>query len=482
MDEVRRFLVGKEWRDSVQSVGVIDPYSGEEIAQVYYAGEQDVEDAVRIARASFEENRRLPAYERANLLYALAKRIEENRDDLAKLIMQEAGKPIRYAYAEVDRAVQTVTLSAEAARHLGGESLVLEANPQSAGFWGLTRRFPRGVIVGITPFNFPLNLVLHKVAPALASGNAIILKPAPQTPLTALALAELIQDVGVPAGLFQVLPCSNEVAQKLATHPGVDMLSFTGSAAVGWKLKALASEKKVVLELGGNAAMIVDSGCEWDKAVKRGVTGAFAYAGQICISVQRIFVHRPAFDSYVSDYLGQARNLPVGDPSSLETVVGPMITLEAAQRVESWVNEATGQGARALLLGKREGHVLHPTVLTNTNPEMKVWKEEIFGPVVLIEPFSEFEEALDMVNDSVYGLQAGVFTNDLKKVDLAFRELKVGGVIINEYPTFRVDQMPYGGVKRSGYGREGIRYAIEEMTEPRLLVVNPENPINKRKE
>jgi len=478
MEEARRFLVDGEWRESPESVGVVNPYTGKEIVQVCQASTRDIQDAVEAARKSFQENRFLPAFRRAEMLYALAEQIRTNRDSLANLIMQEAGKPLRYAYAEVDRALQTVTLSAEAARDLGGLALSLEANPQSEGFWGVTRRFPRGVIVGITPFNFPLNLVLHKVAPALASGNAIILKPAPQTPLTALALAEMALDAGIPSGLLQVVPCSNPVAQELATHPDVDMVSFTGSAAVGWKLKGLNPEKKVVLELGGNAAMIVDSGCNWNKAVKRGVTGAFAYAGQVCISVQRIFVHRPAFDSYVEDYLEQTRQLVVGDPASLETVIGPMISLEAAQRVEAWVDEAEKEGAKVLLRGKREGHLLGPTVLTNTKPDMKVWKEEIFGPVVLIEPYFEFEEALNWVNDSVYGLQAGVFTNDLRKIDQAYRTLRVGAVVINEYPTFRVDQMPYGGVKRSGYGREGIRYAIEEMTEMRLLVVNPDNSGN----
>lgn len=468
------FWVAGEWRRTSQAVGVINPYTGDEIAQVCYAGEEDIEEAVKTAHRAFQRYRQWPAYRRAEVLFRIAEGIRRRRDELARTIMQEAGKPIRYAYAEVDRAYQTFSFSAEAARNLSGESFSLDVTPQAEGYWGVTRRFPIGLIVGITPFNFPLNLVAHKVGPALASGNVILLKPAPQTPLTALLLAEIALEAGLDPEAFQVIPCSVPLAQRLATHPDVEMVSFTGSAQVGWRLKELNPNKRVVLELGGNAAMVVDDSGNYERALKRGISGAFAYAGQVCISVQRIFVHRSLYEDFLEDFVRHAQAVKVGDPADEETVVGPMISTDAALRIENWVKEAAKDGASILTGGRREGRVFYPTVLTGTNPQMKVWKEEVFAPVVLIEPFDEFEQALAMVNDSVYGLQAGVFTSRVAHMELAFRRLRVGAVIINDYPTFRVDPMPYGGVKRSGWGREGIRYAIEEMTESRLLVVNPD--------
>jgi glyceraldehyde-3-phosphate dehydrogenase (NADP+) len=336
----------------------------------------------------------------------------------------------------------------------------------------MARRFPIGPVLGITPFNFPLNLVAHKVAPSLACGNPIVLKPAPQTPLTALMLGEVVLDAGLPPGAFSVVPCENAVAEQMVTDPRYKLLSFTGSAAVGWMLKAKAGKKRVVLELGGNAGVIVESDADLDVAVQRCATGGFTYAGQTCISVQRIFVHDAVYDRFVKGLLERVAMLKAGDPSAEDTVVGPLIDEAAARRVEEWVTEAVAQGARLLAGGKRSGALVQPTVLAEVARDMKVSCREIFGPVVTVSRYKRFEDALTMLNESDFGLQAGVFTQDVNRVFRAYRELEVGTVLANEIPTFRADHMPYGGVKDSGLGREGVRYAIEDMTELKLLVLN----------
>jgi glyceraldehyde-3-phosphate dehydrogenase (NADP+) len=341
---------------------------------------------------------------------------------------------------------------------------------------GILRRVPIGPVLGITPFNFPLNLVAHKVAPALAAGNPILIKPAPQTPLTALLLAEVGLEAGVPPGGLNVLPCDNRVAERLVVDPRFKLLSFTGSAAVGWMLKAKCGKKKVVLELGGNAGVIVEQDADLDFAAQRCASGGFGYAGQTCISVQRIFVHHSVVDLFTTKLLLQVARLKGGDPNDESTVVGPLIDQHAAHRVEEWIGEAVAQGARVLLGGKRMGSVVEATVLTNVTPTMKVSCREVFGPVVTVTPYRQFDEALEAMNRSEYGLQAGVFTQDVNKVFYAFRHLEVGAVLVNEIPTFRAEHMPYGGVKDSGLGREGLRISIEEMTEPRFLVLNIRPP------
>jgi len=333
-------------------------------------------------------------------------------------------------------------------------------------------------VLGITPFNFPLNLVAHKVAPALAAGNPIVIKPAPQTPMTALLLAEVALEAGVPPGGLNVLPCDNQVAERLVVDPRFKLLSFTGSAAVGWMLKAKCGKKKVVLELGGNAGVIVEQDADLDFAAQRCASGGFGYAGQTCISVQRIFVHHSVVDLFTTKFLLQVARLKGGDPNDEATVVGPLIDQHAAHRVEEWIGEAVAQGARVLLGGKRMGSVVEATVLTNVTPTMKVSCQEVFGPVVTVTPYRQFDEALQAMNRSEYGLQAGVFTQDVNKVFHAFRHLEVGAVLANEIPTFRAEHMPYGGVKDSGLGREGLRVSIEEMTEPRFLVLNVRPPSN----
>jgi len=385
---------------------------------------------------------------------------------------QEAGKPIKAARTEVERSIFTFTVAAEESARIYGEYLPLDWQEATVGRWGIVRRFPLGPIGGITPFNFPLNLVAHKVAPAIAAGCTIVIKPAPQTPFTALLLADVVQQAGWPDGALNVLPLANEDAGVLVTDERLKMISFTGSAAVGWDIKRRAGKKKVVLELGGNAGVIVHSDADVNFAAERCVAGGFVYAGQTCISVQRILVERSVCGKFTDALLAGVKKLKSGDPLQDSTDVGPLIRESDAIRATEWIQEAVGGGARVLIGGQRRGSMLEPTVLTGTRPDMKVNCQEIFAPVVTVEPYDDFYDAIRQVNRSSYGLQAGLFVRDAKLLFNAYEELEVGGVIAGDVPTFRIDHMPYGGIKDSGLGREGLRYAIEEMTEPRLLVMN----------
>ncbi|GKS59775.1 aldehyde dehydrogenase [Nitrospira sp.] len=423
-----------------------------------------VEAAVHMAR--------LPGHARASACTAIASGLRERQEEFAALMVAEAGKPISDARREVARAIQTLVVAAEEAKRLGGEVVPLDWTPGMERYLGMVRRVPVGPVLGITPFNFPLNLVVHKVAPALAAGNAILIKPAPQTPLTALLLGEVVREVGLPAGALNVLPCDNQLAQTLVEDPRFKVLSFTGSAPVGWMLKNKAGKKRVLLELGGNAGVIVEPDADLEVVAERCAVGGYGYAGQTCISVQRIFVHESVRERFVDMFVSKVRALKSGDPTKDETAIGPVINEAAAVRIESWIQEARDQGARVLLGGARQGTVVQASVLTDVDPSMKVSCEEVFGPVVAITPYRVFEEALEAINQSPYGLQAGIFTRNVNRIFQAFRELEVGAVLANEIPTFRADHMPYGGVKDSGLGREGVRYAMEEMTEPRLLVLN----------
>ena len=455
-----------------------DPFTGKILAEVSQGSEADAEDAIRSAAAATQPMGALPAHARFHLLQRIAGAIYDRRDEFARVMTGEAGKPITDARREVARAVQTFTIAAEEAKRIPGEVIPLDWTPGMDSHVGILRRVPIGPVLGITPFNFPLNLVAHKVAPALAAGNPIVIKPAPQTPMTALLLAEVALEAGVPPGGLNVLPCDNQVAERLVVDPRFKLLSFTGSAAVGWMLKAKCGKKKVVLELGGNAGVIVEQDADLDFAAQRCASGGFGYAGQTCISVQRIFVHHSVVDLFTTKFLLQVARLKGGDPNDEATVVGPLIDQHAAHRVEEWIGEAVAQGARVLLGGKRMGSVVEATVLTNVTPTMKVSCQEVFGPVVTVTPYRQFDEALQAMNRSEYGLQAGVFTQDVNKVFHAFRHLEVGAVLANEIPTFRAEHMPYGGVKDSGLGREGLRVSIEEMTEPRFLVLNVRPPSN----
>ena len=362
--------------------------------------------------------------------------------------------------------------ASETIRHGDDELMRLDTEASLGSRIGLLRRFPIGPVLGITPFNFPLNLVAHKVAPALAVGNPIVLKPAPQTPLTSLMLGEVVLQAGLPAGMVSILPCTNAVAERMVTDERFKLLSFTGSAAVGWMLKNKAGKKRVVLELGGNAGVIVEPDADLDHAADRCAVGGYAYSGQTCISVQRVFVHEAVYDRFVEQFVARVTALKTGDPADEATVIGPLIDEAAARRVEQWIQEATAQGARILAGGKRAGSVVEATVLANVTPAMKVSCREVFGPVVTVSRYKDFSAALASLNDSDYGLQAGVFTQDIDRIFRAYRELEVGAVLANEIPTFRAEHMPYGGVKDSGLGREGVRYAIEEMTELKLLILN----------
>ena len=472
MENGRPFLIGGRWSQATTVAPVRNPYTGETIAHVCQASPADAESAVQSSVEGAAAMRRLSGYARSTLLAHAAQALQARQEEFARTMTAEAGKPLTDARREVGRAIQTLSIAGEEAKRIGGEVVPLDWSPGMESYWGVTRRFPIGPILGITPFNFPLNLVVHKVAPALAAGNSILIKPAPQTPLTALLLGDLLLKAGVPPGGLNILPCDNTVAEQLVVDPRFKLLSFTGSAPVGWMLKAKCGKKKVVLELGGNAAVIIEPDADLEYAAQRCVTGGFTYAGQTCISVQRIFVHESVVESFTEQLMPRVRGLATGDPGDERTVVGPLIDAGAAQRIEGWIGEAVAQGARLLSGGSREGSVVRPTVLSQVNAAMNVSCREVFGPLVTITPYREFEAALKAVNDSDYGLQAGVFTNNIGRIFQAFEQLEVGGVLANEIPTFRADHMPYGGIKDSGIGREGLRYAIEDMTEPKLLVVN----------
>ena len=472
MQESRQFLVHGQWKSGERSAPVVDPFTGKLVAQVTQATESDVDEAIVSTDSAAAVMGQLPGHARYNILQQIAALLSRRRDEFAQTITAEAGKPITDAKREVSRAIQTFTVAAEEARRIPGEVVPLDWTPGFDTHLGVLRRFPIGPILGITPFNFPLNLVAHKVAPALASGNPILIKPAPQTPLTALLLGEIALEAGVPPGGLNVVPCDNALAERMVVDPRFKLLSFTGSASVGWMLKAKCGKKKVTLELGGNAGVIIEPDADLEPAAQRCAMGGFGYAGQTCISVQRVFVHHSIADAFTTKLLMHVARLKMGDPADEATSIGPLIDQAAAQRVESWIEEAIADGARVLLGGKRMGSLVEATVLSNVKPDMKVSCQEVFGPVVTVTPYRQLSEAVALLNQSDYGLQAGLFTQDINKVFYAFQHLEVGAVLANEIPTFRADHMPYGGVKDSGLGREGVRAAIEDMTEPRMLIMN----------
>lgn len=467
------FLDGRHER-SEEVCEVRNPWDGALLAEVCLASALQVERAVAAAHAAFQKTRRLTADERAAVLEKVCVLLAERRADFVSTIVAESGKPVAFAEAEVDRARFTFRFAAALALQDEGHGIAMDASAPGAGRFGLVRRFPMGVILGITPFNFPLNLVAHKVAPCLATGNTMVLKPALKTPLTSLLLGEVLEAAGVPAGQINIVPFDHAHVPPLLDDPRVRMISFTGSAGVGWGLKAAAARKKTALELGGNAAVVVEPDCDWRSAIPRIASAAYGYAGQSCISVQRILVHEGIYEEFresFSEYV--KREVRRGDPLEKSTIVGPMITPEAREKVLGWVREAEGRGARLLTPLVVEGlSLLGPVLLENVPADCAVLCEEAFAPVAVLQRYASFEEALRMVNDSQFGLQAGIFTSDLRKALCAFEELEVGGVMISEVPTFRVENMPYGGVKESGFGREGLRYAMEEMTEPRSLVIH----------
>ncbi len=466
------YLVEGRWLKEGEPIEIRAPHDSSVVGVTFRANAQYVEAAIQAATRAFQETRKLPAYRRQQILRAVAEGIAARREEFARLLALEAGKPIKAASVEVDRAILTFSVAAEESTRITGEWLPLDLLASTVGRAAIVRRFPLGPIAAITPFNFPLNLVAHKWAPAIAAGCTIVHKPAPQTPLSALRLAEVVEQAGWPAGALNVLSLSNADAERIVTDDRLKLLTFTGSGTVGWELKKKAGKKRVALELGGNAGVIVHNDADLDYAAERCTQGGFSYAGQSCISVQRIFVQRGVHEKFLSTLVPRVAKLQTGDPLDKATDVGPMINEDAARRAEAWVNEAVAGGAKLLAGGKRRGPYFEPTVLTGTNRQMRVNCEEVFAPVVTVEPYEEFTDAVRQVNDSPYGLQTGVFTRDVKLIFSAYAELEVGGVIAGDIPSFRIDHMPYGGIKDSGLGREGLRYAIEEMTERKLLILN----------
>jgi len=465
------FLAGR-WVESPDVLVIDNPADPSTPAgSTYNATETQYEEAVEAAVAAFEVTRTLPAYERGRILREVSAGIKARREELGRLIALEAGKPIRDALVEVDRATLTFRLGAEEAERMTGELIPLDLLPSSKDRIGITRRFPIGPIAAISPFNFPLNLAAHKVAPAIATGNPIVLKPPSKDPLTMLAVAEIIEAAGAPAGSVSILPMTRELGDRMVADPRFKLLTFTGSPSVGWRMKERAGKKKVVLELGGNAGVIVDRTANLDWAVRRCLVGAYAYAGQVCISVQRMFVHEDVWDEFMGRFVDGARALKVGDPLDPTTDLGPMVDAAAAGRTQRWVDEAVALGGKLLVGGVADGTFFPPTVLTDVPVTAQVCSNEAFAPLVVAFPFRDFDDAIARVNDSMFGLQTGVFTNDLAGAWRAFAEVEVGGVIVNDIPTYRIDHMPYGGVKDSGLGREGLRYAMDDMTEIRIMVL-----------
>jgi acyl-CoA reductase-like NAD-dependent aldehyde dehydrogenase len=466
-------FIDGEPREARAVRSIRDPQTGREVHEVGDGGEAEVEAAVASACRAFRATAHLSRAARSEILARAAAAIDKRAAELAETVRLEAGKPIALARWEVARCLNTFTLAAEEAKRLTGELVPADILPRYEGYRALYERFPIGPVLGITPFNFPLNLVAHKIAPGLAAGNSVVIKPAPQTPACAFKLAEIVQSAGAPRGAVNVVSCSNELAGRMVGDERFKMLSFTGGARTGWQLKTAAGKKKVTLELGGNAGLVVAADVDLRAAAKKAAIGGFAYAGQACISVQRILVEQSAHDSFLAALVEETRALVVGDTADPATVVGPMINAETADRVMAWVEEARKNGARVLAGGNRNGNVIDPVVLVDVKPTMKVSCEEVFGPVVTVESYADFADAIERVNDSPFGLQAGVFTHDYRKIDAAFRGLEVGAVLVNETSYFRIDNYPYGGVKDSGFGREGVRYAMESMTEPRVLVIAP---------
>lgn len=449
------------------------PYSGEQLAEVASATAEEAEKAIAAAAQASAGMRRMPAHQRSAILYQLSVLLAQRKEEAARIIALEAAKPITAARAEVDRTVETYRFAAEEAKRLTGETVPMDAAAGGEGRIGYTVRHPLGVIGAITPFNFPMNLVAHKVGPAIAAGNAIVLKPAEQTPLSAYFIADLLKEAGLPDGVLNVVSGDGKtIGDVLVSDPRVAHITFTGSPAVGKSIRSQAGLKRVTLELGSNAAVIVDQDADLDKVIPRCVTGAFTNQGQVCISLQRIYVHRDIVEEFIKRFAERAKQVITGDPLNPDTIVSALITSKDVRRALGWIDEAKQAGAELVAGGTAEGGVLQPTVLVNVPRDAKVSCQEVFAPIVIINTIDSVEEGIAHVNDSVYGLQAGVFTNDIHTALHAADHIEAGGVIINDIPTFRVDHMPYGGVKQSGIGREGVKYATEEMTELKFVVFN----------
>jgi glyceraldehyde-3-phosphate dehydrogenase (NADP+) len=464
--------LGGKWESAKSTITVTSPFDGSLIGEVAAASSADYTRAIEIAHQAYDQTRRLPSHQRERILRQIADGIEKNKEQFARSISQEMGKVIRDSRGEVDRAISTFRVSAEEAKRISGEVIDLDWLPGHEQRTGIIRRFPIGVIAGITPFNYPINLVAHKVGPAIASGNTIVLKPASKTPIVALLLAEIIDQTDLPKGAVSVLPGSATESKPLLDDERVQLVTFTGSSEVGWYIKQHCGKKKVVLELGGNAGVIIADDANLDWSAKRLLFGGFTSNGQSCISVQRIFVHESVYDSFLLKFTSMVAGLKIGSPLDETTDVSAMVDNASTAKVLAWIDEAINGGAQVVCGGKIKEGVLVPTIVTDVKSDMKVCLHEVFAPLVTIRKYREFRKAVAEVNDSAFGLQAGVFTNRLDDIMYAYEEIITGGVVVNDVPTYRADHMPYGGRKDSGMQREGVRYAIEDMTEPKILVIN----------
>jgi glyceraldehyde-3-phosphate dehydrogenase (NADP+) len=474
--EPKKFLIRSGYQKSDKIKEIRNPYSKEIVNKVYISSEDDINDALNYLTSISRHYAAIPSYNKSLLLSYISKKIASRKESLAKLITEETGKPITLSRIEIERAIFTFQTGSEEARRIDGELIQLDQLPGSEGKFGIVKRFPIGVILAITPWNFPINLVAHKISPALASGNVVLLKPATSSLGCGLAIGEIVKEVCDEMGLdfcpINVITSSGTQVEKFVADNRVKMVSFTGSPFVGWHIKRNLSTQRIMLELGGNAGVIVNKDAELSIAIPKIVVGGFSNAGQSCISVQRVFVHSAIWDKFIEQIVTETKGVKYGNPFKEETLVGPMITEEEAIRVERWIEEAISAGGKILIGGSRSAAVLEPTILTNVPQSCKVCSKEVFAPLIVLQRFNEFQEAISFVNNSDFGLQAGVFTNDLNNILYAFDNLEVGGVVINDVPTYRMDSMPYGGTKLSGYGREGIKYAITEMTEQKILVLN----------
>ncbi|HMB17795.1 MAG TPA: aldehyde dehydrogenase family protein [Gaiellaceae bacterium] len=466
----RRLLVAGEWVETGEWQEVRSPYSGEVVGRVAKAGAEETRRAIEAAEAAMREP--LPAHKRAEILVRVAAALGRRHEEVARLISDEAGKPMKAAKVEASRAMSTYTFAAVEARKLAGEIVPMDASQAGEGKLAFTMRKPIGVVGAISPFNFPLNLVAHKIAPALAAGCAVVLKPASQTPLSALLLAELETEAGLPPGWLNVLVgAASDIGDVLVGDERVKAVTFTGSSGVGWKLRERAPRKRVNLELGNSTPMIIEADADIEAAANATAQHGFSFAGQSCISIQRVYVQRSVYDDFVERLIPKVEQLVVGDPADEETDLGPVIDEDARERILEWIDEARDAGAEILTGGDLEGELIRPTLIANPSPELKVSCEEVFGPVVTLTPYDTLDEALDLANGTKYGLQAGIFTMNLDNALRAAEELEFGGVTVNEAPTFRADQMPYGGVKESGNTREGPAYAVRELTEDHVVIV-----------
>jgi glyceraldehyde-3-phosphate dehydrogenase (NADP+) len=468
MEKYKIYIAG-EFVDGEEEIDVINPYSNTCFAKTFLASLHQIEKAINFAYEVFNITKNFSSYERSEILERIASKMNEQKEDLSKTISQEAGKPIRDSIREVERAIFTVKCASEEAKRIYGEVMSLDLLPITKGKIGITKRFPIGPILAITPFNFPLNLAMHKLAPAIAAGNTVVVKPSSKTPIIMLKMAKIIEEAGLPKGALSVVPTKNYDA--LVLDDRFKLVTFTGSSKVGWEIKKKIGKKKILLELGGNAGLIIDENVDINSIMDKVIYGSFGYAGQICISIQRIYVHESLYSSFCDLFTSSTKRIKLGDPLDPETFLGPMIDKPALERAKEWVDEAVASGAKILTGGNIINTIFEPTILTDVPKHCKVYSEEVFAPVVIVYPFKNFKDAVREVNDSKYGLQAGVFTKSLDNALYAFNNIETGGVIINDIPTFRIDPMPYGGVKDSGIGKEGIKYAIEEMTELKLMVI-----------